>query len=85
MKKLSFLLLLIPALTFFSFTNDPDPIAGRWEWKRTFKNGSFHLLFIFRADSTTEGIVNGKSFVSGRYYLKGDTLYVSDPICNSAY
>ncbi|MCF2494050.1 hypothetical protein [Dyadobacter chenhuakuii] len=72
-------------LTIVSFIGAPDPIVGRWQRIQKSPNGDINLLFVFRADSTYDGIVNGKAFTTGRYFIKNDTISVSDNGCNLAY
>ena len=82
MKKIIFSSLVIAVMAITSFTNLPDKIVGRWQHK--LYDGSMMLL-VFRSDSTCEGFVNGKTFSTGKYYMKKDTMFVSDPLCNTAY
>ncbi|MCF0049027.1 hypothetical protein LXM25_03090 [Dyadobacter sp. LJ53] len=72
-------------LTIASFISAQDPIVGRWQRIQKSPNGDINLIFIFRADSTYDGIVNGKAFTNGRYFIKNDTISVSDNGCNLAY
>jgi hypothetical protein len=72
-------------LTIVSFISAQDPIVGRWQRIQKSPNGDINLIFIFRADSTYDGIVNGKAFTTGRYFIKNDTISVSDNGCNLAY
>jgi hypothetical protein len=83
MKKLLFLSLLGISLFGMSFIYDTSPIVGRWE--HIFKDGPTNFLVVFRADGTYDGFANKKAFVSGTYKMKNDTLYISDPTCNSKY
>lgn len=82
MKKIIFPSLIIAVMAITSFTNLPDKIVGRWQQKM--HDGSVMLL-VFRADSTCEGFINGKTFSSGKYYMKKDTMFVSEPVCNANY
>lgn len=82
MKKSIFPSLIIAILTITAFTSLPDKIVGRWQQKMY--DGSV-LLAVFRADSTFEGFINGKTFSTGNYYMKKDTMFISDPSCNTAY
>lgn len=42
-------------------------------------------MTVFRADGTNDIFVNGKTFVSGKYYVRQDTLGYTDPLCGIAY
>ncbi|CAG5074733.1 hypothetical protein DYBT9623_05421 [Dyadobacter sp. CECT 9623] len=72
-------------LTIVSFISAQDPIVGRWQRIQKSPDGDINLIFVFRADSTYDGIVNGKAFTTGRYFIKNDTISVSDNGCNLAY
>lgn len=65
-----------------SFAIDPpSPMVGRWQQQL---NG-VTLLFNFRSDGSYDGFVNGKSYVTGRYYVRQDTIGVADGKCNPIY
>jgi len=68
-----------------SFTIPDSRILGRWNKIQKTPEGPIDLIFVFRADSTYDGIVNGKAFVNGRYFIKNDTMSISDNSCNLAY
>ncbi|MCE7060230.1 hypothetical protein [Dyadobacter sp. CY343] len=72
-------------LTIVSFISAQDPIVGRWQRIQKSPDGDINLIFVFRADSTYDGIVNGKAFTTGRYFIKNDIISVSDNGCNLAY
>jgi hypothetical protein len=72
-------------LTIVSFISAQDPIVGRWQRIQKSPDGDINLIFVFRADSTYDGIVNGKAFTTGRYFIKNDTISVSDNGCDLAY
>ena len=72
-------------LTTFSFITADNRIVGRWQKIQKSPDGNINLVFVFRADSTYDGIVNGKAFTTGRYFIKNDTISVSDNGCNLAY
>jgi len=85
MKKLILSsLLAIGLLSAFKF-NDESPIVGRWELNSVFQGQPFSFLVVFRSTGNYDGFLNKKTFVSGTYQMKHDTLYISDPICNSNY
>ena len=50
-----------------------------------YADGLIDLTFIFRADSTYDGMVNGKAYVTGNYFVKNDTMHIADNSCNLAY
>lgn len=79
------LICLAVLLTIVSFISSQDPIVGRWQRIQKSPNGDINLIFVFRSDSTYDGIVNGKAFTTGRYFIKNDTISVSDNGCNLAY
>ncbi|MBC3785648.1 hypothetical protein [Spirosoma utsteinense] len=73
-------LLIILALS--SLSMDPaNPLVGRWQQQI---NG-VTLLFNFRPDGTYDGFVNGKSYLTGRYYVHQDTIGVTDGKCDPTY
>jgi hypothetical protein len=73
------------AMTLFSFTlvDETSPILGKWQ--HYFQKESINFLVIFKKDGSYDGFANKKAFVNGTYRMKHDTLYVSDPTCNSKY
>lgn len=75
------LLSCLLALTALSFDAPPGSLIGRWQ--QNFSGGT--AVTVFRADETFDISVNGKTFVSGRYRVKGDTLAISDPVCGVGY
>jgi hypothetical protein len=86
MKKLLLLsLLAIALLSAFKINEDTNAIQGRWEMNSVYQGQPFSLLIVFRNNGNYDGFYNKKIFVSGAYQMKHDTLYLSDPICNSAY
>lgn len=85
MKKLVFFSLIVVTLCSFKFYDEPNPLLGKWEWKKVYKEGPIAIMLLFRNNGTYDGFANQKSFVTGTYRLKKDTLYISDPICNSKY
>lgn len=86
MKRLTLSgLLALTLLAAFKITDEPSPIQGRWEFKTVYQAQPFSFLVVFRNNGKYDGFLNKKTFVSGNYQMKHDTLYISDPICNSAY
>jgi len=69
----------------FSYPEETNPLVGRWEWTRVYPEGPLSILAVFRSNGTYDGFANKKSFVSGTYSVKHDTLFISDPVCNSKY
>lgn len=84
MKKTILLSLLAVFVCSLTFIED-NPIQGKWN--HVFKDGGPEVDFLvnFRADGSYDGFANKKSFVTGTYHMKHDTLYISDPVCNSRY
>lgn len=85
MKRITLLSLLAITLLAFKIKDEPSPILGRWEFRSIEHGSPFSFLLIFRSNGRYDGFMNKKTFVSGTYYMKYDTLYIADPICNSAY
>jgi hypothetical protein len=86
MKSIVLLSLLAMMLfTAFRSNDEPSPLLGRWEFRSVEQGSPFSFLLIFRSNGKYDGFMNKKTFVSGTYHMQHDTLYISDPICNSAY
>jgi hypothetical protein len=85
MKKNYFIGILIIFIFAISFTNDTNPLIGKWEYTGLSNGAPFKLLAIFRLNGTFDGFINKKEFVSGTYHLNKDTLYMSDATCNANY
>jgi len=86
MKNALIVLGSIAFLSFtFSFTEPDNRILGRWNKITKTPDGQIDLMFVFRTDSTYDGIVNGKAFINGKYFIKNDTMSISDNSCNLAY
>ncbi len=82
MKKI---LLLLPGCLLFvaaTFVDPPGNLVGRWQ--KRFPNGMIAGA-VFRPDSSYDGSVNGKMFVTGNYYVRQDTLALADGGCGLAY
>ena len=84
-KTISLSLLAILLMSAFIAVDEPAPILGRWENKSMYQGSPFSLLVVFRTTGKYDAFANNKIFVSGTYHMKHDTLYISDPTCNSAY
>ncbi len=56
-------------------------MVGRWQQQI---NG-VTLLFNFRPDGRYDGFVNGKSYLTGRYFVRQDTIGVTDGKCDPTY
>lgn len=70
------------ALTALSLDNPPGKLVGRWQPKTP---PGVSVVTAFRPDNTFDVFVNSKTFVSGQYWFRHDTLAVSDPICGKEY
>jgi hypothetical protein len=84
-KKYLLSICSIVLLAIVSFTIDTNPLVGKWENSSVFKGDPYKFLAIFRSNGTFDGFMNNKEFVSGTYHMNHDTLYMSDPTCNSKY
>ncbi|SFE07073.1 hypothetical protein [Spirosoma endophyticum] len=81
-KRLTLTVGFIGLVVLSSFVIDPpNPVVGRW---RQQIDGAT-LRFNFRPDGTYDGFVNGKSYLTGRYYVRQDTIGVTDGKCNPTY
>lgn len=69
------------AFTALSLTIPPNPLVGRWQ--QLYKGAT--ALLIFRADSTFDVFINGKAFTHGTYFVRQDTMGMTDVSCNRAY
>lgn len=59
-----------------------NKLTGRWE-SIPAPNGNVTGI-VFKADSTFEGFVNRKPFVTGKYTVNGDVLSFTDNGCDGA-
>jgi hypothetical protein len=86
MKKiiLSGLLALI-VLSAFKLTDEPNPLVSRWENTRLFQGSKISLIGNFKADGHYSAFINKKAFVTGKYQMKHDTLYIGDNTCGLNY
>jgi hypothetical protein len=78
---MKFILLSGLFLSLVSFIVADTDIVGLWESKTPRGN---ILGLRFRKDSTYEGFLNHKAFVSGPYTLNNDTLTLEDALCKAA-
>jgi hypothetical protein len=78
-------LLAVALLSAFTLTNEPNPLVGRWENTRIFQGSKMSLIGNFKADGSYSGFINKKVFVTGKYQLKHDTLYIGDNTCGLNY
>lgn len=58
---------------------EKDRLSGRWETKPSTKGNVTGV--VFKTDSTFEGYVNKKPFVSGTYTLRDDIFTFTDNGC----
>jgi hypothetical protein len=70
-------LMIVFALAFVS-VNPNDKLKGRWESKPSVKGNVTGVVF---KDSTFEGYVNKKPFVSGRYSFENNVFSFVDNGC----
>lgn len=86
MKKLSLLTLSVfVLLSAFVIADDPSPLVGHWENTRMFQGSKLSLIGNFKADGSYSGFINKKVFVTGKYQMKHDTLYIDDSTCGVGY
>jgi hypothetical protein len=86
MKKIiSSCLLAFVVLSAFKLSNEPNPLVGRWENTRLFQGSKISLIGNFKADGSYSGFINKKAFVTGKYQMKHDTLYIGDNTCGLEY
>jgi len=78
-------LVAIAVLSAFTLINDPNPLVGRWENTRIFQSSKISLIGNFKADGSYSGFINKKAFVTGKYQMKHDTLYIGDNTCGVNY
>ena len=75
------LTLIIAAIALALLTSsDPNPLVGRWETKPSPK-GNVTGLYM-KADSSFEGFINKKPFVTGTYTYRDSLLSFVDNGCN---
>lgn len=75
-------MLITPVIFFLiAFTTD-DGLIGNWETKPSPKGNVTRI--IFKADSTFDGFVNKKPFVTGKFQVDNGILSFVDNGCNGA-
>lgn len=82
MKEAFLIPLGLIALLAFAFTNPPNTLVGRWQ--KRLPDGTLGGA-IFRSDSSFDGLINNKPFVSGKYYVRQDTFHIQDGACGNYY
>lgn len=85
MKRALIFSLGVIAVAAVSFINPPNPMTGRWQQR--FRNGAM-MLVNFRPDGTYDAFVNKKAIIIGKYYVRQDTVGISDisdGSCNPDY
>ncbi len=85
MNKIFLPFLLLFSVMLFSYGDVANPLLGRWENKGISKGKPYTFLVIFRDNGQADGFLNGKAFVTTKYFVKGDTLAMSDPTCGADY
>ena len=60
-------------------------IVGNWDAHNTYQGKSFVLEARFKPGGDYDAFDNGKPFVSGKYRLAGDTIFLKDGLCNINY
>ena len=86
MKKVSLLgLLAFMLLSAFELVKESNPLVGRWENTRKYEGSVMSLVGNFRADGSYSASINKKVFVTGKYQVKHDTLYIDDSTCGADY
>jgi hypothetical protein len=74
-------IMIIAAVAFaLAAASEPNPLVGRWETKPSPK-GNVTGLYM-KADSSFEGFINKKPFVTGTYTYKDSLLSFVDNGCN---
>lgn len=82
MKKAFFTSLVSIVPFVVSFTSSPGTLVGRWQQK--IRNGAM-MQVNFRPDSSYNLSINGKYVLGGKYYVKNDTVGITDGGCNINY
>ncbi|RZK38304.1 MAG: hypothetical protein EOO90_22755 [Pedobacter sp.] len=85
MKKYCYLLSM---LVFASCSNvkkedSASSIEGKWLKKGTFQGKSYDFEGRFKKDGSYDAFMDGKHFVTGKYTMKHDTIYLTDSGCDS--
>lgn len=69
---------LLASMTIILFTNE---LTGRWETKPSEKGNITGV--VFKTDSTYEGYINKKPFVSGKYVFRDGIISIKENGCDS--
>ncbi|MBC7626816.1 hypothetical protein [Ferruginibacter sp.] len=88
MKNVTVILAAIIFLTSCASTTPKESersILGNWDAHGTFEGKAFVLEGRFKPGGDYDGFDNGKLFVSGKYRLAGDTIFIKDGLCNMTY
>lgn len=72
--------MLIIGLVLFTIFLEENKLTGRWETKPS-RTGSVTSL-LFRPDSTYEGYINRKPFLTGKYTWKDSLVTILESGCN---
>lgn len=78
-------LLAVVILSAFTLTDEPNLLVGRWENIRIYQGAKTSVIGNFKADGSYSGFINKKAFVTGKYQMKNDTLYIGDNTCGLNY
>ena len=75
---------LLISATIFAFISFAaiDHLIGSWETKPSLKGNITRV--VFKADSSFDGFVNRKPFVTGKYTLENDILSFTDNGCDGS-
>lgn len=60
-------------------------LVGEWDAHLNYEGKPYVFLARFKANGSYNGFMDGKNFVSGTYRTAGDSLYITDGLCNMAY
>lgn len=60
-------------------------LLGNWDSHSMYEGNPFVLEARFKPSGDYDGFGNGKHFVTGKYRLAGDTLFLKDALCNLDY
>lgn len=74
--------LFLSTLLFLCSSIEKNKLVGRWETQPSVNGNVTGALF--KEDSSFEGYINRKPFVSGTYQLKDSILSFTDNGCNGA-
>ena len=60
-------------------------IVGNWDAHNTYQGKSYVMEARFKPGGDYDAFDDGKLFVSGKYRLAGDTIFLKDGLCNMNY